>query len=77
MRGLEDSDRDRIGCSRPRPARNSIVLTNVRDCLPSLSFHTTWEFGRLAEGTVDQSQWLPIEPASINEGLWKIACSQR
>ena len=32
--------------------------------------------GRPADGYVDQSQWLPIEPASINEGLWKIACSQ-
>ena len=31
--------------------------------------------GRPAEGSVDQSQWLPIEPASINEGLWKIVCS--
>jgi hypothetical protein len=33
--------------------------------------------GRPAEGSVDQSQWLPIELASINEGLWNIACSQR
>ncbi|MBH0203721.1 MAG: hypothetical protein HP496_15810 [Nitrospira sp.] len=33
--------------------------------------------GRPAEGSVDQSQWLRIEPASINEGLWKIACSHR
>ena len=33
--------------------------------------------GRPAEGYVDQSQWLRIEPASINEGLWRIACSQR
>jgi hypothetical protein len=32
--------------------------------------------GRPAEGSVDQGQWLPIEPASTNEGLWKIACSQ-
>lgn len=32
--------------------------------------------GRPADGYVDQSQWLPIEPTSINEGLWKIACSQ-
>lgn len=31
--------------------------------------------GRPAEGLVDPSQWLPIEPASINEGLWKVACS--
>lgn len=33
--------------------------------------------GRPADGYVDQSQWLPIEPAGLNEGLWKIACSQR
>jgi hypothetical protein len=33
--------------------------------------------GRPADGYVDQSQWLPIEPASLNEGLWKIACSQQ
>ena len=32
--------------------------------------------GRPADGYVDQSQWLRIEPAGINEGLWKIACSQ-
>lgn len=32
--------------------------------------------GRPADGYVDQSQWLPIEPASLNEALWKIACSQ-
>lgn len=32
--------------------------------------------GRPAEGSVDQSQWLRIEPGSINEGLWKIACNQ-
>ena len=33
--------------------------------------------GRPADGHVDQSQWLRIEPASMNEGLWKIVCSQR
>lgn len=33
--------------------------------------------GQPAEGSVDQGQWLSIEPASINEGLWKMACSQR
>ena len=32
--------------------------------------------GRSADGSVDQSQWLSVEPASVNEGLWKIACSQ-
>ena len=31
--------------------------------------------GRPADGYVDQGQWLQIEPASLNEGLWKIACS--
>ena len=30
--------------------------------------------GQPQDGYVDQSRWLPIEPASLNEGLWKIAC---
>lgn len=33
--------------------------------------------GRATDGYVDQKQWLSIEPASIHEGLWKIACDQR
>jgi hypothetical protein len=33
--------------------------------------------GRPADGYVDQSQWLRIEPASMNEGLWKIACKKQ
>lgn len=32
--------------------------------------------GRSADGYVDSSQWFPIEPAGINEGLWKIVCGQ-
>lgn len=32
--------------------------------------------GQSADGYVDQSQWLPIEPATLNEGLWKVACLQ-
>jgi len=33
--------------------------------------------GQPADGYVDPSQWISIEPASINEGLWKVACSQQ
>ncbi len=32
--------------------------------------------GQPADGYVDQSQWLSIEPRSLNEGLWKMACVQ-
>lgn len=32
--------------------------------------------GQPANGYVDSSHWLAIEPASINEGLWKVACLQ-
>ncbi len=30
--------------------------------------------GQPADGYVDPSQWIPIEPGSLNEGLWKVAC---
>lgn len=30
--------------------------------------------GQPQDGYVDQSRWFPIEPASLNEGLWRIAC---
>lgn len=30
--------------------------------------------GQSQNGYVDQSRWLPLEPASLNEGLWKVAC---
>lgn len=33
--------------------------------------------GQPADGYVDPSQWLPVEPASLNEGLWKVACLQQ
>ena len=33
--------------------------------------------GRPADGYVDPSQWISIEPASINEGLWKVVCFQQ
>lgn len=33
--------------------------------------------GYAADGYVDQSHWLSIETASLNEGLWKVACIQR
>lgn len=32
--------------------------------------------GQPADGYVDPSQWLSMEPRSLNEGLWKIACLQ-
>ena len=30
--------------------------------------------GRAAAGYVDQENWLPVEPESINHALWEIAC---
>jgi len=33
--------------------------------------------GRAAAGYVDQENWLPVEPESINHALWEVACSKQ
>ena len=56
--------------------RKELDCTNKRARLLAFTeFSHHMGTGRSAEGSVDQSQWLRIEPASINEGLWKAACS--
>ena len=30
--------------------------------------------GRAAAGYVDQDNWLPVEPESLNHALWEVAC---
>ncbi len=30
--------------------------------------------GRAAAGYVDQDNWLPVEPESVNRALWELAC---
>ncbi|TKS60034.1 MAG: hypothetical protein EWM72_01719 [Nitrospira sp.] len=32
--------------------------------------------GRRNDGYVDKDNWLPVEPESINQALWKVACSK-
>ena len=32
--------------------------------------------GIRVDGFVDKDQWLPVEPESINDALWKLACGQ-
>ena len=32
--------------------------------------------GIAANGYVDKDNWLPIEPESINEALWNVACGK-
>ena len=32
--------------------------------------------GRRNNGSVDQDTWIPIEPESINQALWEVACSK-
>jgi len=31
--------------------------------------------GRAAAGYVDQDNWLPVEPESLNRALWEVACN--
>ena len=33
--------------------------------------------GRRNNGYVDQENWLPVEPDSINQALWEVACRKR
>jgi len=33
--------------------------------------------GRPADGYIDTDNWLPIEPASINQALWEVACGKQ
>ena len=32
--------------------------------------------GIAADGYVDKGNWIPVEPDSINQALWEVACSQ-
>ncbi|MGQ0694675.1 MAG: surface-adhesin E family protein [Nitrospiraceae bacterium] len=32
--------------------------------------------GRPANGYVDKNNWLPVEPESINQALWEVACGR-
>jgi hypothetical protein len=32
--------------------------------------------GIAANGYVDKDNWLPVEPESINQALWEIACGK-
>ena len=32
--------------------------------------------GRAAVGYVDQDNWLPVEPESLNHALWEVACGK-
>jgi len=32
--------------------------------------------GRRNDGYVDKDNWLPVEPESINQALWEIACGK-
>jgi hypothetical protein len=33
--------------------------------------------GRRNDGYVDQDNWLPVEPGSINQALWEVACKKQ
>ncbi len=33
--------------------------------------------GRWNDGYVDQGNWLPVEPESMNQALWEVACSKQ
>lgn len=42
----------------------------------------TWFSGNMGSGTVvystpDEQQWEPVAPRSINQALWKVACSKK
>ena len=32
--------------------------------------------GRPADGYVDRGNWIPVEPDSINQALWEVACGK-
>ena len=32
--------------------------------------------GEPNDGYIDQNTWLPVEPKSLNQGLWEVACSK-
>ncbi len=33
--------------------------------------------GRAAAGYVDQDDWLPVKPESLNHALWEVACNKQ
>ncbi len=39
-------------------------------------FSRRMEIGIAYDGYVDQDTWLPVEPASVNHALWKVACGK-
>jgi hypothetical protein len=42
----------------------------------------TWFFGNMGSGKVvyansDEGKWEPVEPESIAEAMWKVACAKK
>jgi hypothetical protein len=44
--------------------------------LAYMEFLQPMETGRRNKGYVDKDNWLPIEPESINQALWNVACGK-
>ena len=67
----------------PPPGFFSTKTHKQFDCvekrLPLLAFtefSRHMETGIPADGYVDKDNWLPVEPESINQALWEVACGK-
>jgi hypothetical protein len=44
--------------------------------LAYMEFLRHMDTGRRNDGYVDKHNWLPVEPESINQALWNVACGK-
>ncbi len=51
-------------------------MNNRVRLLESTDFSHRMGTGRRNKGYVDQDNWLPIEPESVNQSLWEVACGK-
>jgi hypothetical protein len=42
-----------------------------------MEFSRNMGTGLAANGDVDKDNWLPVEPVSIDQALWEVACGKK